>query len=32
MGKVRQTWAYGVTRMDQRVKVRMENRKVMDMK
>ena len=32
MGKVGQGWAYGVPRMDQRVKVRMENRKVMDMK
>ena len=31
-GKVRQGWAYGVLRMESRVKVKMENRKVMDMK
>ena len=32
MGKVRQGQAYRVPRMESRVKVRMENRKVMDMK
>ena len=32
MGKVRQGRAYGVLRNRSRVKVRMENRKVMDMK
>ena len=31
-GKVGQGQAYGVPRMESRVKVRMENRKVMDMK
>ena len=31
-GKVGQGWAYGVLRMDQRVKVRIENRKVIDTK
>ena len=32
MGTVRQGWAYGVPRMEPMVKVRMENREVMDMK
>ena len=31
-GKVGQGWAYGVLRTDRRVKVRIENRKVMDTK
>ena len=31
-GKVRQGQAYGVSKMESRVKVKMENRKVMDMK
>ena len=32
MGKVGQGWAYGVPRTESRVKVRMENIKVMDTK
>ena len=31
-GRVRQGWAYGVLRTESRVKVRMENREVMDTK